>query len=553
MARIYPNHLHVDTRSNAEKILYEQFQKNLPDDYVVFHSVTWLARSTRSGAQDGEADFIIVHPTHGLLVLEVKGGNIRYDGTAGQWYSHHFKIKDPFEQAKRNKYNLLEKLRDVPYWRNRWLAIGHAVAFPDVPVSHDLRLDAPAPIVLGKNNLNNVATWVADALAYWRQQEAREATLGREGIDQLIQLLSPSWELYTPLAAQFADEEQTMIRLTEEQFVILSLLNGQRRAAIAGCAGSGKTTLALEKAKRLAAQGFRVLLTCYNRDLAEYLGSDETLPSNVTVQHFHALCVRLVREAGLGDRLTGNWQSEEWYDQTLPNLLMEATDLLGPQYDAILVDEGQDFQSEWWIALLNLLEDPDHGIFYLFYDDNQALYQDAAALPLGLQSFPLSQNLRNTQHIHRAFLPFYRSTEPPNARGPEGRAPERHFYDSANALKDHLRRILHRLTVDEKISTEDIVVLTPRHRTKSVIWQWGRLGNLRLTDQWPPASGEVYATTVHSFKGLESPVIILAELEPSDRQDLETLLYVGCSRARNHLIILANESLSPEVREKLNV
>ena len=116
----------------------------LPNDYVAFHSVAWLARDPRSGAQDGEADFVVVHPERGVLVIKVKGGRIVYDGPAGQWYSGEHAIKDPFEQARGNKHSLLAKLKDLPYWRDRWLTIGHAVAFPDVVVKHDLRLDAAA-------------------------------------------------------------------------------------------------------------------------------------------------------------------------------------------------------------------------------------------------------------------------------------------------------------------------------------------------------------------------------------------------------------------------
>ena len=88
-----------------------------------------------------------------MLVIEVKGGRITYDGGAGQWHSNEFSIKDPFEQARGNKYSLLAKLKDLPYWRERWLTIGHAVAFPDVVVNHDLRLDAPQAIILDANDL----------------------------------------------------------------------------------------------------------------------------------------------------------------------------------------------------------------------------------------------------------------------------------------------------------------------------------------------------------------------------------------------------------------
>ena len=552
MARIYPTRPRVETRSRAERRLYDAFRDGLPDDYVVFHSVAWQVRDTRGGAQDGEADFVIVHPDRGVLVIEVKGGRIRYDGTTGQWWSNQTLIKDPFEQARNNKYSLLEKLKDLPFWRDRWLTIGHAVAFPDVVAEQDLRLDAPAAIILDARHLSDVRSWVEGVFAYWRAEDRqREGAPGPGGVAELIRLLSPSWELRAPLAVEFADEAETIIHLTEEQFVLLDFLTFHRRVAISGCAGSGKTTLALEQARRLGRQGFRVLFTCFNRHLAEHLRGDETLPDGVEVLHFHRLCMKMAYRAGLGKQVREDEGTPRWFDHTLPELLLEATEVLDTRYDAIIVDEGQDFQEHWWVPLQCLLEDPDRGIFYVFYDDNQNLYQTRFALPEGLEPFPLTRNCRNTRHIHHTFLPFYRSEIIPEAIGPQGRLPQVAYYDTEGELKQQLRQVLHRLTVQEKVAPDEIVILTPRAREKSLLWKWGRLGSLRLTDRWPPGSGEVYCTTVYRFKGLESPVVILAELYPSSHQDLETLLYVGCSRARNHLVILAEADLPEGIRQRL--
>ncbi len=552
MARMYPIRPRLGTKSQAELKLYQAFQEALPDDYVAFHSVAWLARDPRSGAKDGEADFVVAHPTRGVLIVEVKGGRITYDGATGNWYSNEHRIQDPFEQARGNKHSLLAKLRDLPYWRNRWLTIGHAVAFPDVVVKQDLRLDAPQDIILDASDLLTLHRWIDSAFDYYSARDAEAGAPGPGGIEELIRLLSPSWELRSPLALEFAGEAETILHLTEEQFHVLDVLSERRRVAISGCAGSGKTTMALEQARRLGSQGFRVLMTCFNVHLANYLRSDVTLPDTVDVMHFHDLCTRMASLAGLSAQRPSDPDAmRRWYDTTLPELLLEASSRCGTRYDAIIVDEGQDFLADWWLPLMYLLSDPDHGIFYVFHDDNQNLYKTDSILPGEMERYTLRHNLRNTQRIHQSFIPFYHSPVVPTADGPEGRAPSIAYYSSEDELKQGLRKALHRLVSEEDVPTEDIVVLTPRSHTASALWHWPSLGNLRLTDQWPPAHNEIYCTTVHRFKGLESPVVILAELYPSHNQDVEALLYVGCSRARNHLIVFAESGLPAEIRNRL--
>jgi hypothetical protein len=547
MARMYPKPMRPDTPSHAERELYAAFQRQLSDEFVVFHSVSWQARNTRDGVKDGETDFVVAHPDFGILLMEVKGGGIRYDGHTGLWFSNDNQIKDPFQQIQDGKYSLLDKLKELPYWRDRWITVGGAVAFPDVTVKSDLRLDAPRELILDASDKVHLATWVGQTLRYLKGCRPDDHPLGTRGIDELVTLLSPSWDLWPLLSAKIEAETQELARLTEEQFVMLDFLGRHRRAAISGCAGSGKTTLAYEKACRLANQGFAVLLTCFNVALADSLDSTEDKPARVHIANFHHLANELVKRAGLP---VGPYDSE-YFERILPERLLEAVDILGPQFDAIIVDEGQDFHDNWWVPLQCLLHDPDQGIFYVFFDDNQNLYRTSKNIPLQLAPFPLTRNCRNTQRIHQIVMQFYRSDQTPLAHGPLGRPVAVHTYTHLVGLKRALRQVLHQLVVEEEIRPEDIVILTPRKREHSHMWRMGSVGNFRLTDQWSASSGEIFCSTVHSFKGLESPIVILAEIEPYGAQDLETVLYVGCSRACNHLVVLASADLPEDVKRRL--
>ncbi len=146
-------------------------------------------------------------------------------------------------------------------------------------------------------------------------------------------------------------EDQKLVQLTEQQFVALSLLGDRKRVAIGGCAGSGKTMLALEKARQFSELGMNVLLTCFNAPLAEYL--KHRLP-NVDVYNFHEFCRQAAKKAE--QPLPRNVNEQEYYENVLPEALLKAADKIGRVYDAIIIDEGQDFKDNYWVAIGSIIE-----------------------------------------------------------------------------------------------------------------------------------------------------------------------------------------------------
>lgn len=554
MARMYPNQLAADTESRAERHLYEAFRDELDSSYTVFHSVNWQSLEPDGRPRDGEADFVIAHPKRGILVMEAKAGTIRCNSRTGHWTSTDrsgrvHSIKDPFAQARDSKYTLLEQLRIMLNQPQRHINLGHAVAFPDVVVGQVLPgLDKPRPIILDAADLPDIPGWVGRALAYYRgQANQAETAPGEDTVQVLTDLLGKSWELRPALWGDFVQEEQQLVRLTEQQYLLLDMLSRQRRAAICGCAGSGKTMLAAEKASRLARQSFRTLLTCFNINLATDLRA-RLRHSNLDIVHFHGLCEDLANQAGV---LPASEDERAYYDRLLPEALMRAADQLSIRYDAIIVDEGQDFLEDWWIPLQMLLRDPDGGILYIFYDDNQRIYKRQGALPIEGEPYPLTINCRNTQAIHRTVLRFYEGDVLPTTRGPKGRPIEVIDYGKPERLGIALQETLRRLSREDRIPSDEVAVLTPLSPRKSQLWQ-SPVGRSGLTEHLPPPTGMVYCTTIYKFKGLEQAVIILAEIDlPWLRHsmDLEMLLYVGCSRARHHLIVLLSDEADPAIRE----
>lgn len=551
MAHLYPERLPESTLQDparsAERRVYHALS-SLPDPYTVFYSVAWLSR-TFSNAQDGEADFVIVHPDKGLLVLEVKGGGIAYDAARGEWTSTDrngavHTIKDPAEQARTGKHTLHRSLKAMPGWKDRWLTLGHAVIFPDVDAGQQsLRLDLPAQIVIDRSGLAQIDERVERAFAYFQGEDRRPGPFGEDRLRLVTGLLARSFQMRTPLGAELAYEDERIIELTEQQMSILNFLANHRRAAIQGCAGSGKTMLAVEKARRLAEQGFDVLLTCFNVALAQHLAI--AMPPNVTVLHFHGLCEALIQEAGV--RAIPPQDPNLYYNEFLPNRLLDAIEELGSQYDAIVVDEGQDFLEEWWLGLSALLHDDKEGIFYIFFDDNQNLYRNTDRLPglIDQAPYPLTENCRNTTGIHRLVAQFHPQGASIRCRAPQGREPEWIAYDSDVGMLKGLQQRLHYLINEEGIASSDLVVLTPKAEDRSKLSEGLGLGNFRLTRKEPARPTDIAVRTIHAFKGLDRRVVILAEVDPWASRELATVLYVGCSRARTHLLILHNRRLDP--------
>lgn len=556
MAQMFPEHIPAETKSPAERKLFQAFREQLDDDYVVFHSVNWLGKDAEGRPCDGEADFVIAHPERGILVVEAKSGEIRYERGEQTWWRRSrdgtwdLMKRNPIEQAMVSKHRLLQELRRIPRLENVRLIGGHAVAFPDIALPADWdELELARELVLDCNGMGDVGKWVQEALEYWRLGVPKRRLSAQVLRNALVSLLGKTIELRIPLWTRFNDEKQEIIQLTEEQYRLLDSLNRRRRAKICGCAGSGKTLLAAEKARRLGNR-FDVLLTCYNRALAASLKRQFEHNPHVTVMRFHEICGHFARQANIALEDT---EDDDYYRKQLPAAFERALRTVPERFDAIIVDEGQDFQPDWWRLLLQLLRDPQQGILYIFYDDNQCLYQHALEFPIEDEPFPLTFNCRNTQNIHRAVTQFYQSDEKPQARGPIGAPIEYVWYNSPAELNECLGALLVRLTQNENVPTNEIAVLTPSHKSTQ---RWREMPHLGpgFSYEYPPAVGTVYGTTIFAFKGLERAVVILTEVDslwlPAwDKVKIDELLYVGCSRAINYLVVLLNRQGDTHVHE----
>jgi len=510
----------------AEVRVYDALATQLDDSWTVFYSRPWLGLTASGEEIDGECDFIVVHPEHGYLAIEVKGGGIFYDPVLDAWTSRNRemvrkKIKDPVQQARSAKHELLKKLREQRFWpASLYIRIRHGVVFPDAQEPpRSLGADRPREIFCCKPQMNELGAWVRARLTGGDGQP-----IGRQRISIFEDLLARPFILEAPLAHWLAEDDAVIATLTPQQFRILDAIQDVRRAAVGGGAGTGKTIVAVEDTLRLSRAGLRTVLTCLSPRLAAHLRS-RLEGKDVQVATFPELCDALSVAAGLGPACSLG------PEQQVERLLkaVEAAPAIRPQ--AIIVDEAQDFPAHWWVAIDAALAQGADTRLHAFYDTNQKVYGAVRGQLSAFELVPISLtcNYRNTQLIHHACGRFYEGL-PVTAEGPEGTPVE--WIDCAGrpmvaCIADSVRRLIGR----DALSAGDIAVLTASDGLRD-----------EMVKGLPKAIAEgLVVTDIADFKGLERLVVIVAgEPELVERPEL---LYVALSRARTHMLVVGSAAV----------
>ena len=513
----------------------------LPAPWQFFETVEWRTLQ-KYGESVGEADVVVFHPHHGLVVLEVKAGAV--DVREGAWfYASGLQMKQsPFSQARRNRYALADKLcqrlgRDVV----DGLTLTHAAWFPDV-VWRAVVPTADAPsraFVLDRSTLADPEP----ALLRLFREAAPQPTVWTRALQHVLkELLAPDCQCLVPLASKVDDVVGAMHRATQQQVDVLRMLRFQPRLLVEGGAGSGKTVLACALAREHAALGKSVLLTCFNKALAQSLAAALADVPGITVQPFHELARTLATAAGLSYHVPADTAAMgRFFREESAELLLQAAECGGTQFDTLIVDEAADFAPTWWVAL-EALGAPGFS-WYCFYDRQQSIYQTAGQWEPPFQAAPmqLDANLRNTRPIGELAARLGRCSVPQTFRVDSGETPEVQMCKDFADMAGQLRQLLGNLLRQQALLPEQVAVLSPYRPDKpGSTWVTGLESFAVSTDLAGPVVGKGRVGTLPGFKGLEADVVILVGIDAKACQHPENL-YVGASRARAVLYVLALE------------
>lgn len=557
MAVMWPRTLPPDVTGNilrsTECEVFRRLEAVLDDSFVVFYSRPWLGLKTDGEEIDGECDFIVAHAELGMLTLEVKGGAVAYDPRTDQWTSRDrwkvtHNIKNPVHQARRAKHELLKKLNASPHWNARRIRARHGVVLPHSSAPPgDLGADMPQRIFCFAEQFEDgFRDWILGRFGDTPPDDARTKELGRDGVQALEKILAKPFQLRTPLGTMLSRDDAVLQVLTQQQFHILRAIEAVPRAAISGGAGTGKTVLAMEEARRCAESGARTLFVCYNLGLATEVRRRLKGGPQIETMTFHELCAELTRRAGIPG--VQDVSETRLFEEIWPELLMQAFERLpDARYDAIIVDEGQDFLPLWWTAVGLGLHPKGRGIFRIFYDNNQRVYASAVKLPEDVDLVPirLTLNLRNTRRIHELVRQHYTGHEI-EAVGPEGVEVRWITVKSSDDLAQFISDCVARLESLEHVPREDIAVLVGTEKAIEDIAPRKRLGEFQTARCEEDTQGRIVVDSIRRFKGLERPVVVIAAT-PDTVTDRE-LPYVALSRARTHLVIAGTDKVLNRMR-----
>jgi len=520
------------TKSNAEYRYFKKLQETYITDnsFTAFHSLNLTGHKTK---RFGEADFVILCK-FGIFVLEVKGGDVRREG--GHWYSidknnvkHRLK-EDPFRQAETALHAIEKVVKETGICKYATIPIGYGVVFPDVEWNQK-GSEWDRHTICDRNDFKNLDRWLKSFFKYWKSKPANRSDLSSEQIKNIKQFLRPDFELVEPLNEKLSKTEETAVKLTEDQYMYLDIAEANSRVLCTGGAGTGKTFLAAELARRFSHLGKKIAFICKSNWLRRYL---ETKICNECV------ILSTIESAVIDKRRAGI-----------------------DKYDILIVDEGQDLFNSKDIEILEsiLVGGLENGEWYIFHDINNqsGLFTEGHDESNQVQetleyleimkptSIPLTTNCRNTETILNKIK---NSLQLDMGNKGTGVGPKIYEFnvakgDAAELLDNELSRLL-----KEGVPSGSITILSPFSYEESLVSSLPKHIKSKIIklDDFSVRSfpiNDISFSTIKDFKGLENEVIIVIDLIcPKNINNTAEKVnhYVAMSRARGLLCLIWNDN-----------
>jgi hypothetical protein len=592
MALMIPNNYPPET-APGERLVFESLRTDpQADDWIVLHSLHIADHVSQSS---GEADFVVIIPSQGCVLIEVKSHkSIRRDCDGWWMGADPVDKRGPFKQASEAMWSLMQYLgrqgvdySEIPFSSAACFTLAEFEVRS--PEWHSWQLINPR-VVRARGIAGSILNVIVQARVLFCEKKLPVPRI-KVGVPSaavcqgLAQRLRPRFSYQPPPAQSVRNWDNELERCTQQQNRLLEALSSNKRVIIHGLAGTGKTTMATYALRRtlMGDPAPRVGFFCYNRFLGDALKKECKEfdgAANCEIGSFHQYLLKLARVTGAH----ANYEDPIFWREKLPQLVLEK--LMSIQgntagFDLLILDEAQDLLWPPYLDVIELLLKGGlkRGSWMIFGDfkyqncfndyrycqpqsqivdwargaaEDLLEWFDRSVIVGDSMKFELSVNCRNTSEVSQlitsvaAIQPGYISV----LRGLCHEEPDVQYFGSREEQENQLAAAIKSM-LSRGFKPDDIVVLSPLRDGACV-------RGILLLPAWQsriaeyPNPNVVRFSTIHAFKGLEAKAVILTDISCKSYNGEANLLYVGMSRALHCLTVLVAESFRPEFQAALH-
>jgi hypothetical protein len=524
MATIYPENwqeLRAAFMHVAERDMLDRLAAALPDDYVIFPSLSWVTLSGKHKSKFGEIDFCIVAPSGDLVIIEQKNGGLMVD-PEGRLVKHY--SENPGKDVGQQIMNSVSVVKNALKHRYRGrgpIAVDYLLVCPDYHLRSYQGLQLNPQRIVDNTQVERLGEILQDI--------HRDKTASPDHVSDVVTFLQGELDLVPDLGASMERQQAVYRGFANELGEWVDRLDFQPWSLhVTGCAGSGKTQLALHLAQRALAGGLRPLYTCFNRPLADALRPFFPAGCHVAnLDHLVRQCLEALGEPpAFGDR------GGELFSMLRQKVLARA---LPPEwtFDVLIVDEGQDFDAEMAATAKHFLR---QGGELAWLEDPRQRLQDRDYQHQGTLRLNLERNYRSPRRIAELVAPLLHLPGIVPANPIAGEEPRFHQHNCED-FADVLQRVV--AAQLERFEPEDIAIVSLKGRGNSLLTDDVVAGHrLRsFTGAYSPdgqpmfSEGELRWETIYRFKGQQAKAVILIDVDFTEVSErTRNLLYCAMTR-----------------------
>lgn len=531
----------------------------------------WIIRwgylyQTGSDQPQREGDFLIHGPDGRVLVMEVKSGRLRNFVLTGRW---EHADENPWEQLAAEHGAVLRRLREEAGtnpspWVEKALCLPQVALLGQEPFLGDIRREE----VITARDLEDFPAW-------WK----RSLPHRRNPLPDSRGLFLRAWAREMRPAALdlfIRESDRLLLQFQRSEFELLEITRANRQLLVEGGPGTGKTFLALAKARQLAEEGpgRRVLFLCFNLALGallrEMAGKLRLARGEVTVRTWQEVAEEWLARSEIPFQPPAESEAKvRYFNQEIPGLLLLSLEDRPPQpeWDALVVDEAQDHDTAfppeiggqdlpgWWHFYLAMLRQGREAPMAVFYDPAQRPgFRDRRLFdPDTLRrTFSQPAHLRLTRALRytRPIFQFLTRLQGPGTAAllaglePHPGLPEGPDVVVRSAPRAEAARVvgeIARAWIRAGLCREHEIVILGKHRllSSSSLGPETEVGGM-VVREYEPGHRNLRYLGIHRAKGLDFLAVILIDLGSfADLpEEWQAALFLGASRARQLLAVV---------------